>query len=151
MYHLYSDQVLKNERRKTMSTNNKDQEPVPAIDLAALQSLEGRFGWNGRRCDMLNFICSCGAWHKDRKARLLRLFHDNNTHLPRDLQSSVTEDNSTAIQENPLYGHYLEYCLIVDDPPWPGEENKKFILNVPKGMSKQESEELKSRIIQCRE
>jgi hypothetical protein len=35
-----------------------------AIDLRKLQSLEGRFGYNGGKgCDVLEGPCSCGAWH----------------------------------------------------------------------------------------
>lgn len=35
-----------------------------AIDLARMEKLEGRFGYNGGRgCDVSSGPCSCGAWH----------------------------------------------------------------------------------------
>ncbi len=40
------------------------QQPDGSIDLARMESLEGRFGSNGGRgCDVRSGPCSCGAWH----------------------------------------------------------------------------------------
>lgn len=38
--------------------------PEAIVDLARMQQLEGRFGYNGGRgCDVRSGPCSCGAWH----------------------------------------------------------------------------------------
>ncbi len=35
-----------------------------AIDLAKMEKLDGRYGYNGGNgCDVLSGPCSCGAWH----------------------------------------------------------------------------------------
>ncbi|MBR9702987.1 hypothetical protein GOV10_03050 [Candidatus Woesearchaeota archaeon] len=36
-----------------------------SINLAKMQELEGRYGYNGGQgCDVQYGPCSCGAWHK---------------------------------------------------------------------------------------
>lgn len=41
-----------------------------AIDLMALQRLEGSCGYNGGRgCDVFLGPCSCGAWHTEAEDR----------------------------------------------------------------------------------
>jgi len=47
-----------------IANSMRDSSSGPVLSLAAMQTHEGRFGYNGGQgCDVLEGPCSCGAWH----------------------------------------------------------------------------------------